>query len=53
MKLHEPKQLTNQTPGGSVQTPGRGKFMLQTEHAYQIIWMEFLKKTNRGETQAF
>ena len=23
-KLHEPKQLNNQTPGGSVQTPGRG-----------------------------
>ena len=53
MKLHEPKQLTNQAPGGSAQTPSRGKFMLQAEHAYQTIWMELLKKTNQGEAQAF
>ena len=53
MKLHEPKQLTNQTPGGSVQTPSRGQFMLQVEHAYQIILIEFLRKTYGGEAQAF
>ena len=30
MKLHEPKQLTDQTPQ---QSPGRAQFMLQVERA--------------------
>ena len=47
VKLHEPKQLNNPTPEGSVQNPWQG--LVTSWAAYQIIWMKFLKKTNPGE----
>ena len=53
MKLHEPKQLNNQTPWGSVQTPGRGQFMLQVKQLTRSFEWNSLKKTNPGESQAF
>ena len=45
-KLHEPKQLDNQIPGGRVQIPGRGQFMLRVEQ-------RIIKKTNPGKAQVF